>query len=95
MYWNFFQDGTIEFEIKLTGILNLYTMAEGEHAGKFGTEVSPRVMAHHHQHLFSVRVDPMIDGLANSVCETDVVPTDAPTGSDEVREMLKRKDVRR
>ena len=84
MYWNFYQDGNMELEIKLTGILNLYTMAEGEDAGKHGTEVSPRVIAHHHQHLFSVRIDPMIDGLANSVSETDIVAADAPTGSDEV-----------
>jgi hypothetical protein len=27
----------------------------------------------------------MIDGLDNSVCEVDVVPSDAPTGSQEVR----------
>lgn len=84
IYYNFFQDGTIQCEIKLSGILNLYTMAEGEDAGVYGTEVAPRVMAHHHQHLFSVRVDPMIDGITNSVCEVDVVSSDAPTGSDEV-----------
>jgi len=35
-----------------------------------------------------MRVDPMIDGLNNSVCEVDVVPTDAPTGSDKVSEEL-------
>jgi primary-amine oxidase len=35
-----------------------------------------------------MRVDPMIDGLNNSVCEVDVVPTDAPTGSDEVSQKL-------
>ena len=49
IYYNFYQDGTMENEIKLTGILNLYTMAEGEDAGKYGTEVAPRVIAHHHQ----------------------------------------------
>lgn len=37
------------------------------------------------QHLFSTRIDPMFDGLDNSVCEVDVVPSDAPTGSEEVR----------
>lgn len=47
--WSLRLDGTIELEIKLTGILNLYTMAEGEKAGAFGTEVAPRVVAHHHQ----------------------------------------------
>ena len=28
-YYNFFQDGTIQLEIKLTGILQIYTLAEG------------------------------------------------------------------
>lgn len=49
IYYNFYQDGNMDCSIKLTGILNLYTMAEGEDAGKYGTEVAPRVMAHHHQ----------------------------------------------
>lgn len=32
--------------------------------------------------MFSVRVDPMIDGLNNSVVESDIIPLpDAPTGS--------------
>lgn len=79
----FKQDGTIELEIKLTGILNLYVAAEGEGGGDFGTEVAPQVIAHHHQHLFSVRVDPMIDGLDNSTIETDVVPLPAKRNSDE------------
>ena len=32
--------------------------------------------------LFCLRIDPMIDGTSNSVIETDVVPLEAPTGSD-------------
>lgn len=51
--WSLRQDGTIELETKLTGILNLYTMAEGESAGACGTEVAPRVQAHHHQRMSS------------------------------------------
>jgi primary-amine oxidase len=47
-----------------------------------GTTVAPGVNAHYHQHLFSFRIDPMIDGLGNSLVETDVIPLpDAPTGS--------------
>merc|ERR1711939_675937 len=83
MYWKFGQAGDVECEIKLTGILNLYTMGEGEEGGKFGTEVAPRVMAHHHQHIFSVRIDPMIDGIKNSVIEVDTVPVEESTGEPE------------
>lgn len=39
----------MELDIKLTGILNIYTLAEGETCNAFGTEVAPRVQAHHHQ----------------------------------------------
>lgn len=50
----------------------------------FGTTVAPQVNAHYHQHLFSLRVDPMVDGVCNSVVESDVVPLpNAPTGSAE------------
>jgi primary-amine oxidase len=80
--WNyhFYQDGSIEFEIRLTGILQVY--ASGPSPNPFGTHVAPGVLAQYHQHLFSVRVDPMVDGLHNSVVESDIVPLpDAPTGS--------------
>lgn len=76
-------DGTIEIEVRLTGILNLSVLAQGEEPHGFGTQVAPRVNAHNHQHLFSLRIDPMIDGINNSVIETDAVPVDAPTGSDD------------
>lgn len=79
-YWNFYQDGTIELETRLTGILNVYTAAEGEVA-PFGTLVAPQVQAQYHQHIFSLRLDPMVDGLRNSVVESDILPVNAPTGS--------------
>ncbi|GAA5995428.1 uncharacterized protein JCM10292_005167 [Rhodotorula paludigena] len=81
--WEFKQDGTLGLNIKLTGILNTYTAAQGEKVSAFGTLVGPGVQAHHHQHIFCLRVDPMIDGLNNSVVETEVKRVDAPTGSAE------------
>jgi primary-amine oxidase len=80
--WNyhFYQDGTIEVEIRLTGILSVYVSADGE-PSPFGTIVAPNINAHYHQHLFNVRIDPMIDGLNNTVIESDIVPLDKPTGS--------------
>ncbi|GAA5868537.1 hypothetical protein JCM3774_005421 [Rhodotorula dairenensis] len=81
--WSFKQDGTAELGVKLTGILNTYTAAPGEKVDKFGTLVAPGVQAHHHQHLFCLRVDPMIDGVDNSVVESEVHAMSAPTGSKE------------
>ena len=83
--WNyhFYQDGSIEFEIRLTGILSVYVAKDNEPT-PFGVAVAPNINAQYHQHLFSLRVDPMIDGLKNTVVETDVVPLPhAPTGSAE------------
>jgi primary-amine oxidase len=61
--------------------LQVYVSGDNE-KNKFATKVAPNIDAHYHQHLFSIRIDPMIDGLHNSVVETDIVPLpDAPTGS--------------
>ncbi|GAA5910033.1 uncharacterized protein JCM6883_000531 [Sporobolomyces salmoneus] len=81
--WCFKQDATMELEVRLTGILNTYVAATGEQASEFGTLVAPQVQAHHHQHLFSLRVDPMVDGLKNTIVESEVRPLEAPTGSAE------------
>jgi primary-amine oxidase len=78
----FSQDGSIEFEIRLTGILQVYVAGPNEPA-PYATRVAPGINAHFHQHLFSVRIDPMVDGLLNSVIETDVLPATAGYGSPE------------
>ncbi|KAK0479787.1 copper amine oxidase [Armillaria novae-zelandiae] len=82
--WNyhFYQDGSIELEVRLTDILQIY-VAETDEPIKFGTKVVPNVNAQSHQCLFSIRIDPMIDGINNFVIESDVVPLpNASTGSD-------------
>ncbi|KAI9272986.1 copper amine oxidase [Phascolomyces articulosus] len=80
IYYYFYQDGTIQFEIKATGILNTAVLAEDEAAAPYGTIVAPQIDAQHHQHLFNFRVDPMVDGINNSVAETDVIPSEHPVG---------------
>ncbi|KAK9473735.1 copper amine oxidase [Dipodascopsis tothii] len=81
VYWIFHMDGTIQLEIKLTGILNTYVLGPGEETHGFGTQVHPGVNAHNHQHLFCLRINPMIDGTANSVQMTDAVRPAAPVGA--------------
>ncbi|KAF9874370.1 primary-amine oxidase [Colletotrichum karsti] len=80
-YHIFTLDGTYKLEIKLTGMLNTYCMHPSESAAPYGTEVAPRLDAHNHQHIFSLRVDPEIDGPRNSVLQSDAVPSDEPVGS--------------
>ncbi|WVF71054.1 hypothetical protein IAT40_005851 [Kwoniella sp. CBS 6097] len=82
-YFNFSLDGSVELEVKATGIVNAYALAPGEaRDSAHEVEVAPRIAAQHHQHLFSLRVDPMIDGLRNQVVQVDSVPDDEELGSD-------------
>jgi primary-amine oxidase len=69
-YWYFQQDGTIEAEIKLTGIVSTGAAAPGEPT-PHATLIAPGLTAPYHQHFFNVRMDMMVDGLRNSVVEVD------------------------
>ena len=77
-YWYFYLDGTIECEIKMTGIVFTAGHPGGDHP--YSTEVAPGLGAPVHQHLFSARLDMSVDGLANAVDEVDV--TGLPIGPD-------------
>jgi primary-amine oxidase len=78
-YWYFQQDGTIEVEVKLTGIVSTGAVADGEPA-PYATIVAPGLTAPYHQHYFNVRLDMMVDGHSNSLVE---VNTEAePEGPD-------------
>jgi primary-amine oxidase len=70
-FWYLYQDGNIQFEIKLTGILSLGAMYPGEKPA-FGELVAPQLYAPNHQHFFNVRLDFDLDGVANSVQQVDV-----------------------
>lgn len=78
-YWYFYQDGSIQFEIKATGILNTAAQNPKE-PNQYGTIVSPGVVAHYHQHVFNMRLDMDVDGDRNRVVEVDTVAV--PMGPD-------------
>ena len=71
-FWYFYQDGGIDYEVKLTGVVNSAAVEPGVDP-KNGTLVAPQVVAHNHQHYFNVRLDMMVDGQDNSVYEVDTV----------------------
>ena len=71
-YWYFYQDGSIQLEVKLTGIMNTMALAPGE-SPRFGVEVAPRVMAPNHQHFFNARLDIDIDGEQNTTHEVNTI----------------------
>jgi primary-amine oxidase len=72
-YWYLYLDGTIELETKLTGIL-LPSSYKGVEEWPYASEVAPGVGAPFHQHLFSARLDMMVDGLSNAVVEVEAKP---------------------
>jgi primary-amine oxidase len=71
-YWYFYLDGSIEFEVKLTGVMQTKAVVDGA-AGPYARLVAPGLAAIHHQHMFSARLDMEVDGPRNSVDELDLV----------------------
>ncbi|XP_027360406.1 uncharacterized protein LOC113868749 isoform X4 [Abrus precatorius] len=59
-FWHFYQDGKIEAEVKLTGILSLGALQPGE-TRKYGTTIAPGLYAPVHQHFFVARMDMAVD----------------------------------
>ena len=79
-YWYFYLDGTMQLEVKLTGIMS--TMAvEGDDPGEHARMVAPGLAAPFHQHLFNVRLDVEVDGADNAVFEVDAVPSPPGEGN--------------
>ncbi len=78
-YWYLYQDGTIEYEVKLSGVISNGVVKPGE-APEHGVIVAPGVYGPHHQHFFNVRLDMAVDGTTNRVYE--VTPTADPAGQE-------------
>lgn len=74
-FWYLYQDGTIAYEVKLTGVLSTGAVAPGERP-RHGVLVAPGLNAMIHQHYFNVRLDLDVDGRVNTVEEvwTEPVP---------------------
>ncbi|HEY2099622.1 MAG TPA: primary-amine oxidase [Pseudonocardia sp.] len=68
-YWYLYLDGTIQCEVKATGIL--FTAAYPEEGNEYASEVAPGLGAPYHQHLFSARLDMTVDGTRNAVDEIE------------------------
>jgi primary-amine oxidase len=75
-YWYFYLDGTIQLEVKLTGIMSTQALSPGE-LPEYGALVAPELAAPFHQHLFCARLDLSIDGPINEAYEVsyETVPT--------------------
>jgi len=71
-FWYLYQDGNIQFEIKLTGILSLGALPPGV-TSPYGALIAPQLYAPNHQHFFNMRLDLDLDGAANTAVQVDVV----------------------
>jgi len=81
-YWHLYLDGTIELQVKATGILSTAAQAIGQKTPYGQALNNDGLYAPIHQHIFNVRLDLDIDGSENAVYEVDtLVPDDNPTGS--------------
>jgi primary-amine oxidase len=72
-YWYLRQDGSIETEVKATGIP--LVRAAGENGdGPDGPLIAPQLVGMVHQHFFNVRLDMAVDGDQNAVEEIEAHP---------------------
>jgi primary-amine oxidase len=73
VYWRFYQDGSIECEVRATGIMVTSYFAEGRQP-PYGTLVDERTYAPFHQHFIVARLDLDVDGRANTVYASQSEP---------------------
>jgi primary-amine oxidase len=79
-YWYFYLDGTMQLEVKLSGIMSTMGV-DGMDPGPHANMVAPGLAAPHHQHMFNVRLDMEIDGPENAVFEVDTLPSPPGEGN--------------
>lgn len=83
-YWYLYQDGTIQLEAKLTGIIQTAAVMPGEKYA-WGGMVDDNLGGPTHQHFFNVRMHMDLDGGGNTVTEHEFAQrpwgTDNPHGN--------------
>ncbi len=81
-YWYLYLDGTIELEVKATGVVFTSSYVEGS---RWATQIAPGLGGPYHQHMFSARLDMTVDGVDNAVDEVQLerlpVGPDNPYGN--------------
>lgn len=78
-FWHFYQDGSLQCEVKLTGSMNTTALPPNQKPA-FGVLVAPQLNAPYHQHIFAARLHMGVDGEKNSVYEVNTVSL--PRGAD-------------
>jgi primary-amine oxidase len=79
VYWRFYEDGSIESEVRATGIM-VTTPFDGDTAPPYGTVVDRQTYAPIHQHFIVARLDMEVDGPDNTVVMSETAQP--PIGPD-------------
>lgn len=84
-YWYLYLDGTIQMEVKQTGIVGVSAIVDGRERPEFAPLIAPNLTSPIHQHLFCFRLDFDVDGRANTVYEVNTeafpISDDNPDGT--------------
>jgi primary-amine oxidase len=77
VYWRFYPDGSIECEVRATGVMVTAPLAADGDRSQYGATVDRRTYAPYHQHFIVARLDLDVDGPANTAVQldADVLPT--------------------
>ena len=81
--WYLYQDGSMEGQVRLTGVDSNGLVAPGEDASGFAEMLAPGVKGMIHQHFFNFRLDMDVDGEENELYR--VQNQTVPTGPDGVQ----------
>jgi primary-amine oxidase len=68
-FWYFYLDGTIQLEVKLTGILQTKAWGGDPAELTHSSVIGPSLLAPFHQHLFCFRLDLDVDGAGHQTVE--------------------------
>ena len=72
LFWYLYLDGTIQCEVKLTGIVGISAYDEKTHRSDQDFRITDELVSPIHQHLFCVRLDWDLEGGNNQLYESNV-----------------------
>ena len=72
LFWYLYLDGTVQCEVKLTGIVGISSYDESIHRDDQDFRISDELVSPIHQHLFCVRLDWDLESGDNQLFETNI-----------------------
>ena len=76
-FWYFYNDASMEVEVKLSGVLTTGSVRRRQ-GPRWGKMVAPNVYGPNHQHFFNFRLDMSIDGAGQQRLRSRFDPRAGP-----------------